>query len=122
MIRIIGVLLLLLCVPVMANHSNGLHLQLPNEVIDINRSDIDELHVFQTDAASASIMLKLKSGSADKLQKATEKALGSTAVWIWNGRVLSVEKLKQPMSRDLTVHYFKPEEAEVFRQKSNLSH
>jgi hypothetical protein len=103
-----------------ANHSKGLHLQLPDKAFDINYADIEELHVFQGGPQTASVMLKLKPVPAERLYKITQKALGKPAVWIWNGRALSVESLSLPIGQDLTVHNFTIFEAEEFKKNTGL--
>lgn len=102
------------------NHSGGLHLQLPNQLIDFKLSDIENLEIVPVSKDLASIMLRFNSVAADRLYKLTQNAVGQTAVWIFDGRVLGVEKLQAPISYDLTVHNFKQFEAEDFKKmKSN---
>jgi hypothetical protein len=104
-----------------ANHQAGLHLQLPNKLIDIRVKDVEEMQVFHRGPKFASIMLKLNRACADRLYKATQLAVGQSAVWIWNGRVLSVETLKTPIKDDLTVHNFTAFEVEDFEKAFPLS-
>lgn len=101
-----------------ANHSNGLHLQLPNKILDIQKSDIEEFQMFQVNPQTASVMLKLKPATADKLYKLTENLIGQPIVWIWNGRVISMETLKSPINNVVTVNNFTVFEAEDFKNKT----
>lgn len=117
-IKLCGLMAGLLCLLasnfVSANHCDGLSLQLPGTTINIKTSDIDQAQAFKTSQDYLSIMLKLKPKLATQLTKLTEKEIGNTALWIWNSRVLSIEKLTAPIGKDLTVHHFKSSEADEF--------
>lgn len=95
-----------------ANHSTGLHLQLPEKTVDINFIDIEEVQVFATDSNHSALMLKLKPKISAQLTHLTENLVGQPVVWIWNGRVLSMEKLQEPISKDVSIFNFTPQEAE----------
>lgn len=98
--------------PAFANHSPGLHLQLQNQTIDINKNDVEVAQLFQIDQVHSGVMLALKPRMADKLAVATEPLVGQQVVWIWNGRVLYVQKLDQPLSADINILNLTSQEAE----------
>jgi hypothetical protein len=100
-----------------SNHRDGLYLQLPNAVVDIGAADIEELQVFSVDKTHAAAMFKLKQPIADRLSQTTKDAIGEMAVWIWNGRVLSIETLKTPIGKDLAVHHLTQFEADDLKKK-----
>src|SRR5947199_289435 len=102
-----------------ANHSNGLHLQLPDTTVDVPICDIEDLQVVQTGDGTALVMLRLKSEPARRLYQLTKKNLGKPAMWIWNGRVLSMQKLASPLREDLTVNNFTSFEADDFYNKNS---
>ncbi|MBA2654173.1 MAG: hypothetical protein H0U71_03780 [Gammaproteobacteria bacterium] len=103
----------------MVNHSAGLHLQLPDSLIDVKNSDIEEIQVFQTSPGSASAIISLKPSAAARLHKLTEEQVGKSVVWIWDGRVLSMEVLKSPLPKDFTVYNFTSFEADEFKRKTS---
>lgn len=95
----------------------GLHLQLPNSIIDIKKQDVQELHVFQLDALHSGIMLKLTEKTGNRLAAQTQSLVGEEVVWIWNGRVVGVEKLANKMSQDVNVLNLTKQEAEEISNK-----
>lgn len=100
-----------------ANHSSGLHLQLPGQVIDIKPSSIEESQIVPLSPVSALVMITLKPDFAEKLKKQTQKAIGQTALWVWNGRVVGAETLKAPLGKDLTVPNLTAFEADLFMKQ-----
>lgn len=106
---------------VFANHSNGLHLQLPGQTIDIKKNDIEDCQIFQNGPEVAFIMLRLKPVPAEHLYKLTKKDIGQPIVWIWNGRVLSMETLQSPIDTDLTVPNLTPFETDEFKRVFKIS-
>lgn len=106
-----------LCTEVQANHSKGLHLQLSeSNIIDFSFKDISDLHVFKTSCNHASVMLVLSPNAANKYARLTRGSVGTPVAWIWDGRVVGIEKLKAPLSKDLTIHHLTNQEAEDFRK------
>ncbi len=97
---------------VFANHSAGLHLQLQNQTIDINKNDVEVAQLFQVDQVHSGVMLALKVKMADKLAVATEPMVGQQVVWIWNGKVVYIQKLEQPLSGDINILNLTTQEAE----------
>jgi hypothetical protein len=95
-----------------ANHSPGLHLQLQNQTIDINNNDVEVAQIFQVDLVHSGVMLALKARMADKLAVATEPLVGQQVVWIWNGRVVYIQKLEKPLSADINILNLTSQEAE----------
>jgi hypothetical protein len=92
--------------------SSGLHLQLPDKMIDINKQDVEQLLLFQVDSKHSGIMIKLKERVGEKLTAQTQGLEGKPVVWIWNGRVLSMQKLTAPMDKDINVLNLTTPEAE----------
>jgi preprotein translocase subunit SecD len=117
MYKIIATLLILFvaCQVQAQNHRNGLCFQLADTTVDINKKDIEQMQVATTTPGYAVVLLKLRPSATKKLHKLTEKALGQSMIWIWNGRVLSMVTLQSPLDSDVTVSNFTSQEAEQFR-------
>jgi preprotein translocase subunit SecD len=116
MYKIIALLILFIACQVQAqNHRNGLCLQLADTTVDINKKDIEQMEVAATTPGHAVVLLKLRPSATKKLHKLTEKALGQSMLWVWNGRVLSMVTLESPLDSDVTVSNFTSQEAEQFR-------
>lgn len=96
-----------------ANHSKGLHLQLPDKTVDILPKDIEEAQLFKVNQNQTGIMLRLSSNAGAKLTTLTQSLIGVDVYWIWNGRVLSVQKLHEPLSTDVNIFNLTDEEAEA---------
>ena len=109
-------IILILPLLAFANHSKGLHLQLPNKTIEIKRSCIEESQICQVGPDAAAVMLKLRADFGEQLKKQTEKAIGQTALWVWNGRVVYAQTLSAPISHDLVVPNLTMLEAEYFKK------
>lgn len=97
-----------------ANHQKGLHLQFPDSVIDMMQKDIDQCLAFPVTAQRSNLMIKLKPQMAAKLSEQTSKSIGQTVLWIYDGHVLAAEKLKQPLTKDLTIPNFPVQEVGKF--------
>lgn len=83
--------------------TSSLHLQLPDKLIDINKQDVEQLHIFQLDRLHYGVMLKLNQKTGAKLMAETQGVIGKPVVWIWNGRAVSIEKLAARMDQDINV-------------------
>lgn len=97
------------------NHREGLHLQLPETLIDFNASDIEQSLVAPIDTNHAMILIKLTEDAAQKIHLLSQKAIGQPIVWIWNGRALSMFKLESALDKDLSVGEFTTDEALQFQ-------
>jgi hypothetical protein len=112
-IRFLVAVAALFCCLVWADHS-GLHVQVGDVTVAIGKKDLEEMEIFQTGKGLASALLKLKPATATRLFNLTQKSIGQPVLWIWNGRVLSIQKLQSPLGEDLTVYNFTSFEAEDF--------
>jgi hypothetical protein len=86
-----------------ANHQPGLHLQLQDVTVAIKRSDVEDIQVFHPNAEKASAVIRLRPKMADQIYMLTSKALGQQMLLIWNGRVVSVQKLDVAINEYLAV-------------------
>jgi preprotein translocase subunit SecD len=98
-----------------------LHLQVADVTVAIGQKDLEEMQVFQTGKGLASVLLKLKPTTATRLFNLTQKNIGQPVLWVWNGRVLSIQTLQSPLGEDLTVYNFTSFEAEDFSKIAGFS-
>lgn len=94
-----------------ANHSKGLHIQLPDKTIDISTKEIEEAQQFKLDDKHFGVMLRLNSAAGTRLTQATRNLRGKDALWIWNGRAVYMQKLQAPLDTDINVLNLTAQEA-----------
>lgn len=109
---ILGIILLLIMTTGLVNHSSGLHLQLQNKTIDINKKDVEDAQTFQVDRDHFGVMLRLSAKAGQKLTTATEGLDGQQVLWIWDGKVVYIQKLIAPLNTDVNVLNLTATEAE----------
>lgn len=109
---ILGTILLFILTTGLTNHSSGLHLQLPEKTIDINKNDVEDAQSFQVDRDHFGVMLRLSAKAGQKLTTVTEGLVGQQVLWIWDGKVVYVQKLIAPLTTDVNVLNLTAAEAE----------
>lgn len=96
------------------NHAQGLSLQIKDKYFEFKSNNIEQAVVTILSDKKAAILLKLKPQAASLLHSLTESAIGETALWIWNGKIICLNKLNTALDKDLTVFNIDPDEAERF--------
>jgi hypothetical protein len=105
-----------------ANYRHGLHLQFPDCTIEIKRSDIEEMLIYQTSPNNASALIKFQTNFANNVYKVTTNEIDQQMVLVLNGRVVGVQKIEKPINGYINVPNLTPFEADDLKRESEGPH